>query len=654
MKAIRIDIVRSGNEAGVLEKGREYHLVVESARHVRYDMPIAQRELNKCLRRLRYNPAVSQAERRAAVEELSKYVTPVIDAATNGTDEAGVQLDLVTEARELWALPLEAALAADGTPRFAREDHPVVLTRRVPAEFVERQLAWPAQPRVLFAWASPAWAGTPVPAAEHRDILQKLLQPYMPPHADYAEALADDRRVLTVVENASLDAIRQACAAAVKDDNPYTHVHLLAHGILIEDDVDVDERRYGLALESPTDTPTEAAELTEALCPAAAPDDAREVRPVVVSLAICDGANATNTLIETAGAAQELHRQGVPVVLASQLPLTFTGSAIMLREFYGAWVEGCDAREALHRTRVALHAAHDVKPASQSTGHDWLSLSAYVRLPEGYADYLFQVRLRSQLAGLENASRFADHLVLKNAKDAWQYDDVMKRMQSRIRRLHELLEDIPAAERKRQGDVLQENAGMLASAYKRLAELLARRAVVDPEQAERWRRESAEALATSLEKYRSAYASNTSHHWSGVQVLALQGVMEGAIPRVGEWYACQVAAENAQKGERSTREEQIWGMGSLAELALLAPLAAGTPDVAGVADQMLADLCRHALDCPAKDQLRFAIDSTRRQLMRYVQWWTRDNGFFPGREADLAAEARRLVELLNAEAARWP
>jgi hypothetical protein len=652
MKAIRIDVVRSGNDAGVLEEGREYHLVVGSSRHEQYDMPIGQRDLNRCLARLRYNPAVGNDERRAAVEALSQFVTPVIEAATAGTDEAGVQLDLVTEARELWALPLEAALAADGRPRFARGDHRVVLTRRTPQDFVERQLSWPAQPRVLFAWASPAWAGgTPVPAAQHLEILLAVLQPYMPPRSDTNEALPNPAPVLTVLENASLDAIRDACAAAVKNGDPYTHVHLLAHGIRIEDEVDEEERRYGIALESPDEAATEADALTLALCPARPPEEQRQERPVVVSLAICDGANATNTLIQTGGAAQELHREGVPVVLASQLPLTFGGSAIMLREFYGAWMEGCDAREALHRTRVALYEAREAQPVSRSTGHDWLSLAAYVRLPEGYADYLFEVRLRGQLAGLENASRFADHLVLKDARDAWQYDDATRRIQSRIRRLHELLEEIPPDDRHRRRDVLQENAGMLASAYKRFAELLARRAAVDPENAERWRAESGQALATSREHYEKAYRSNTSHHWSGVQYLALQAVTQGAIPRVGEWYACQFAAENG-RSHGDSEDDRIWALGSLAELALLAPLAPGAPHAAGEADAALTDLCGRVLAPAAGSRLLSPIHSTRRQLMRYVTWWTKGNGFFGGRDADLSAGAQRLVALLDAEVAR--
>lgn len=45
---------------------------------------------------------------------------------------------------------------------------------------------------------------------------------------------------------------------------------------------------------------------------------------------------------------------------------------------------------------------------------------------------------------------------------------------------------------------------------------------------------------------------------------------------------------------------------------------------------------------------RFPIDSTCRQLRRYVDWWTSENGFF-GSSEDLAAEAGELLEVLMRE-----
>lgn len=42
----------------------------------------------------------------------------------------------------------------------------------------------------------------------------------------------------------------------------------------------------------------------------------------------------------------------------------------------------------------------------------------------------------------------------------------------------------------------------------------------------------------------------------------------------------------------------------------------------------------------------FAIDATRRQIERYIWWWTNDHGYFPGVK-DLADDARQVLEGFN-------
>lgn len=648
MKAIRLEFARSGNPAGNLEKGREYFVSIDSEKHHSFPMPLGHLEMLDLLAMLRYDDRVSDEEREAALRSLSDAVTPVLNEVTAGLDDNDVQLDLITNARELWALPLEAALAGDERPRFARADRRVVLTRRTPRPFAERALSWPAQPRVLFVHASPRWASaSPARADEHLEILRDVLAPYMPPLAESPVALPDESHVVTVLPDATLRDIDDAYRKAEKDRRPYTHVHLLAHGVRMEDPRGPHRDRYGIALCSADNKPTPAEALAKILRPSA-PDETRtQELPVVVSLASCDSANAVNTLM-LGGVAQELHHSGVPVVIASQLPLTFAGAKIMLREFYAAWLEGCDVREALHRTRVALHDAKDANPPEARAGHDWVSLVAYVRLPEGYADYLFEIRLQSQLAALENASRFADHLVLNNVRDDWQFDLVTRRVQERIERLHAFQQEIPPADKHRRRDVLLENAGMLGSAHKRLAELMSRRAAADSARRAHWLEQSRAAMEEARQVYRNAFLSNTSHHWSGVQYLALEAVLTGRIANVGEWWACQVSAANARDHAQSSESDRIWAQGSLAELTLLAPLAPGAPVEPAAADAALGDLCRRVRAAPPGTwPVLSPIDSTRRQLLRYVGWWSKRNGFFGDRDTDLSAEAERLVRLLD-------
>ena len=109
----------------------------------------------------------------------------------------------------------------------------------------------------------------------------------------------------------------------------------------------------------------------------------------MVTVATCDAANLTNTITSKRSIAHGLHELGFPVVVASQFPFTVPGSNLMVETFYKALLGGEDVRIALHQARVALYENR------QTTGHDWASLVGYVRLPEGYADHLLDVRLES-------------------------------------------------------------------------------------------------------------------------------------------------------------------------------------------------------------------------------------------------------------------
>src|SRR5207248_29300 len=281
-----------------------------------------------------------------------------------------------------------------------------------------------------------------------------------------------------------------------------------------------------------------------------------------------DGGNPENSILASRGLAQEFQQAGVPIVVASQLPLTFAGSAIMTKVFYQGWMDGKDVREALHDARVALYENPDAR-------HDWVSMVSYVRLPEGYNDYLLDVRLKAELAALETSSRHAAYLLEHNIKDAFQYGQVIERLQQRIKRLHEFLEHHKTEGYKSKKEVTQENAGLLASAYKRLAELFHNRAIDDPERAEHWTKESRSALTEARDAYQKGFAHNTSHHWTGVQYLALDAVLTGKMSNTLAWYACYLAATTERDSPGTDETTRVWALGSIAELSLLARLAEG-------------------------------------------------------------------------------
>ena len=85
--------------------------------------------------------------------------------------------------------------------------------------------------------------------------------------------------------------------------------------------------------------------------------------------------------------------------------------------------------------------------------------------------------------------------------------------------------------------------------------------------------------------------------------------------------------------------DAIWAMGSLLELYLLAPLA-GQNQHSSEAKEAWAQMKQAVAALKQPDP--FPIESTERQLRRYVGWWTTANGFFPGR-SDLAAKAASLL-----------
>jgi hypothetical protein len=639
MKSIKMDFVRDDDDAGVLQKGKTYHVVIESTQHRQFDMPFNQRDLLKSLTELRYDAAFDADKRKMALHELSTIVSEILEPPAAPSGEL-LQLDLVTNARELWALPFEAALAP-GTelPLFAVREPGVVLTRRAPHRFVAHQPNWPARPRVLFAYASPDWVNGPhVEYAAHKDALLDVLQPWVEPLPGQPMLIGQETSVLTTLKNATLADIEQACRQAELEGKPYTHFHLLAHGIECKDPKYTFETWFGVALCADDKTPTKPEALVQALLPKSS--DGHEM-PIVVTLAICDGGNAANTIIESGGLAQELHRAGVPIVVASQLPLTFPGSKLMTRVFYEGWMAGKDVREVLHDLRVALYEAKD-------SGHDWLSLVAWVRLPEGYNDYLLDVRLKSQLAALETASKHANYLIEHNIKDGFEYERVTERLKRRIERLEELLVECKSLDRNRRRDVVQENAGLLGSAYKRMGELLANRAATDTDRSEHWFGESRSALDKARSIYRQGFGQNPAHHWTGVQYLALEVVLTGKISSIADWYACYVAATAQRDNPDTAVADRVWALGSIAELALISAVAKGVvvPQDGGAAIAV-KDLYQQVNDASETFPNRFPIDSTRRQLLRYTNWWTKANGFFPTLESDLASEAATLIALLN-------
>ncbi|GAB2597394.1 hypothetical protein Aab01nite_72940 [Paractinoplanes abujensis] len=610
MRSELIEFFRFDDQnSGMLRRGDRFLRARGNEPVTEVRIPIGHGEFLRRLDHLRYAVEHDEGRRDESLHQLSRVVSEVLGPWPAETEP--VQIDLVTNAAELSALPFE--LAVGGSP--------LVLTRRVRTGAHGERHIWWSKPRVLFAAASPAGAGTPVPLEEHRAALRDALKPWSEPLPvpGLADAVRDNRRMLTTIDRASLSRIRAAARAATAEGRPYTHLHVLAHGCDVGDKF---EPAFGVALFDDDDRNMAAV----------TPDMLRAViqeiepGPVVVTLAVCDGGNESNSVTGGGSLAHALHVSGVPVVLASQFPLTFAGSTTFARSFYDPVLAGADVREALHETRTRLHGQ------GAETAHDWASLVAYVQLPEDYQDRLYEVAMQAEMASLRTAQLWSDRLVNEGITDPGAFDTVAGRLGSRIASLQGYVEGAVAAPAEA---ARLENLGILGSAQKRYAELAFQRARLG--ETGDWAATARERLTEAREWYLQGFTRNLSHHWHGVQALSLEAALTGRIERVGQWYAAREAA---------AADDDAWAPGSLAELLLLAPFAGRTGALDEAEEQLAELVTRTRAQWPADDP--FPVDSTIRQFGRYLRWWTAAHGYFPGPRGDLTAEAARLLERLRA------
>jgi hypothetical protein len=288
---------------------------------------------------------------------------------------------------------------------------------------------------------------------------------------------------------------------------------------------------------------------------------------------------------------------------------------VLVQSFYGGLLTGTDVRDAIQQTRDALYADRG------RAAHDWLSLAAYVRLPEGYEEHLLDVALEADLAAMETTSRWSERIA-GETPDRVAYDTVTASVRERIATVERRLE---AGASVRRRDPVREARGLRASAYKRLAEVLFQRSRLlgDADAAA----QSRAALEQSAQCYAAGWAADPGSHWLAVQALALEIVLHGKLAQDWRWDAAMEAAK--------ADPHDIWRLGSHVELWLLAGHArrAAAPGAAAAA---LRTLLTERPDDPTYWR------STRRQLRRYTDWWTAPNGFFAG-GPDLAAVAAELI-----------
>lgn len=591
---------------------------------VTVNMPFEHRELLIRLRRLRYqtnlDPALDvqrQAEVRSIGEEIGKIIgqVPSLLSAISNIGSEMVHLRLVLSPSELGMLPFEMAIApsafpGSGSALFLQPCAPITVTREV-RRSAPLKVDWQRRPRILFAFASPPGYAR-IPAQDHLDALRRAIEPWVDilDPGQHEARIEKVKQHLTVLPDASLEDIRQACAATA-----YTHVHILAHGAACEEAGDL---RFGIALARPGDPSTadivDGTRLAIALTAAGNDGSARPV-PTFVSLATCDSGNIESVLTPGGSIAHALHMAGIPWVVASQFPLWMRASTMAAEILYGGILDGLDPRRVLFDLRQRLR-------ANAPGTHDWASIVAYAQTPWGFDKQVQAFRYQQtkrkaniQLDRLEKLTAGALHTDALRAE--------MNQRHATVRGI--IAGWIDEAESSPDAALASERLGMGGAMEKRIALNLLSLAPDDPKAIDT-------TYAASMDYYQRALFKATTNHWVATQYLSLAAVRKCAdMPPPDAWKDLRPwwqAAEQLARWEYASKAHhcsgdpnaRLWAIGTLLEL-----LALGS--VFLPADQWDVKLRTEEAGALAREMLRligddrFPLESTSRQFKRYQENW---------------------------------
>jgi hypothetical protein len=324
--------------------------------------------------------------------------------------------------------------------------------------------------------------------------------------------------------------------------------------------------------------------------------------PTLVVLATCDSANQCAVEVPGASFACELHQAGVPWVIASQMPLTYGGSAVFADRFYRALFQGIDPRYVLHRVRHVL-------AADQQT-HDWAAIVAYASIPSDFEAQVRAFRIRQLRRFIDSAFERIRH----------QKDDVVAARALEGNLINEYLQQWEQTLPQRGGRndaERSEYVGMKGAITKQKAEF-----ETDKDKQERlW--------SLAAQNYLDALKAQVGNHWVAVQYLSISRVLgqkaESGIFELAE-RAAAFDLDGCDPGERP------WAVGSLLELALLSPDGKAL-------DKECVEWAEELSKLVAPED--FELFSTRRQLERYTE------GMFAGRiSAEVKARATECLHRL--------
>jgi hypothetical protein len=265
-----------------------------------------------------------------------------------GKIPGGLRIVIRSCAAELYALPWELVTLKDSGQHLV--DVPgCTVSYEWPTEqgYIAGSPA-PERGRVLFAWSA---AGGMVPAEHHLRSLEQACQ-------DGDLEFNEQQDTLPRVSLSSLE------KRLSESPEPISVLHVLCHGASLET---AESGVYGLVWNSSLEG--QAKELVDGtkLGAVLAPYSGTLKLVVLCACHSGDGGKMASCL---GSVAQEVHRAGIEVVVASRLPLSATGSVLMTETLYQKLlVENCSLEESLGAARRKLRVT--------GGGFDWAALQFY-------------------------------------------------------------------------------------------------------------------------------------------------------------------------------------------------------------------------------------------------------------------------------------
>lgn len=639
MRTITLELLRHGPAHNqLLSPLTQYLALCENHSAVTVDVPFEHNQFLHRLRALSYRleeePRQFQVRDTAARlgEILGKVpgLTADVNRRQRGLGaESVAHLRLVLSASELALLPFELALAPDGFPGAGQQlllqsQLPFCITRetrRVSEDFV----VWPKRPRVLLVAAAPPGYAA-VPLAAHLLALRKALEPWIDvtQQQDAETRQVRVARHLTVLTEASADAIEAACASG-----KFTHVHILAHGQEYQIGYDV---RFGLALHGKDDAVdiVSGERLATALRATAKGTSGELCRPAVVTVASCEGGNVGTVAGAGASVAHALHDAGIPMVIASQFPLSYGASVRMVEVLYGGLLWGEDPRNLMVDLRRQLHTQFP-------TTHDWASLVAYASLPPDFESQLADVQISRADASIDVALKAADEATarfsdrVRSRTTSATDDDNEAALGASKARLETAQQRLGRLKLRRP----EHSAGIdarLASMEKRVAEnaySFSKISRLDQKDRTAALEDAFTAMERARGHYWSAFLGDRTEYWMLIQFLSLTLILRSTsrpLPPdrpeqepAALWTSAYVPSLADLRA--SAGEQRGWAHAALLELYILAPLIpnhAMAADPNALRERVITEARELVAVSGPKSLVNF---STRRQIARYLEWY---------------------------------